>query len=170
MGRPGALVAWAAAVVVFALASALPAIAGQYEPRPGLHTGAVADAGAWQRLLADGLGTVIDLRTEAERRDRPDDRVVALARVHGLQVHHLPIAGADDLTLENVERLRQALDTAHGRVLMHCSDGDRSGALLALMAHFEEGLSRRRALALGRRAGLSSLETDVQLRLRRLRR
>lgn len=149
------------------LALPLPALTGQFEPRPGLHTGAVADAGHFQQLIAAGLGTVIDLRTGAERRG---DTMLGPIHSHGLRVQHLPIAGANDLTLENVERLRQALDQAQGRVLLYCSDGDRSGALLALMAHFEEGLSRRQALALGRRAGLSSLETEVQLRLRRLRR
>lgn len=149
------------------LGLSLPAWAGPFEPRPGLYTGALADAAQLQRLVAAGLGTVIDLRTADEREA---DALEPLARRHGLRVQHLPVATAADLTLENAERLRQALDQAQGQVWLHCSDGDRSGALLALMAHFEEGLSRRHALALGRRAGLSSLETQVQLRLRRLRR
>ena len=55
-------------------------------------------------------------------------------------------------------------------MLLHCASGNRVGALLALMAYHEEGVSRRQALDVGRAAGLGALESEVDQRLRASRR
>jgi uncharacterized protein (TIGR01244 family) len=137
--------------------------AGFREPRPGLYTGGVPTAKDMQALRARGVRTVIDLRTPQERVGNDSE---AAAQALGLRYETLAIDGAVDLTRENAERLRQALDNADGQVLLHCASGNRVGALLALMARYEEGLSRRDALAFGRAAGLGSLEPEVDRRLR----
>lgn len=132
------------------------------EPRPGLFIGTTVEA-----LGVAGLGTVIDLRSSDEI--GPDNPIAIQARALNLDYVPLPVAGAQDLTPARVEHLRSALDSSRGQVLLFCTDGDRAGALLALMAHQEEGLSRRAALSLGRRAGLSTLEAEVERRMRALR-
>ncbi len=132
------------------------------EPRPGLFVGTTPQA-----LTIRGLGTVIDLRSSDEI--GPDNPVAIEARALNLDYVSLPVAGAEDLTPARVEHLRSALDSSRGQVLLYCTNGDRAGALLALMAHQEEGLSRRAALSLGRRAGLRALEAEVERRMRALR-
>lgn len=137
--------------------------AGFREPRPGLFTGGVPTARDLAALRAHGVRTVIDLRGPDERTQRDSQ---AAAQALGLRYDTLVVEGAQDLTRENAERLRQALDDADGQVLLYCASGNRVGALLALMARYEEGLSRRDALAFGRAAGLGSLEPEVERRLR----
>lgn len=157
------------AALALLLGGALPAIAadpvleGFREPRPGLYTGGVPGAKDLQALRARGVRTVIDLRAPHERTQRDSE---GAAQALGLRYETLVIEGAQDLTRENAERLRQALDDADGKVLLHCASGNRVGALLALMARYEEGLPRREALEFGRAAGLGSLEPEVERRLR----
>lgn len=134
------------------------------QPRPGLHTGGVPSAEQLDRFQARGVRTVIDLRHPDELKN---DAVAVEATARGMRYVKLPINGADGLTRENAERLRSALDAADGEVLLHCASGNRVGALLALMAHFEEGVPRRQALELGRRAGLKALEPEVDARMTR---
>ena len=134
------------------------------QPRPGLHPGGVPTAEQIERLAARGVATVIDLRHPSELRN---DHVAEAAAGHGMRYLNLPVAGADGLTRENAERLRSALDASEGEVLLHCGSGNRVGALLALMAHYEEGLPRRQALELGRQAGLKALEPEVDARMSR---
>lgn len=140
---------------------------GFLEPRPGLYTGGVPDGRALDAFRRLGVGTVIDLRGPEERARRDTE---APAKALGMRYETLTITGADDLTPEAAERLRHALDEADGKVLLHCASGNRVGALLALMAWHEEGVSRRRALELGRAAGLGSLEPEVDRRMRARRR
>jgi protein tyrosine phosphatase (PTP) superfamily phosphohydrolase (DUF442 family) len=76
----------------------------------------------------------------------------------------IPVAGAADLTRINVELLDTALRVAEpaGRVLLHCVSGNRVGALLALRENWLYGASPEDALALGRAAGLTSLEPETR--------
>ncbi len=140
---------------------------GFHEPRPGLYTGGLPDADTLAAFKALGVGTVIDLRGNEERAKADTQPAAAML---GLQHEVLVIEGAADLTADNAERLKHALDAANGKVLLHCASGNRVGALLALMAHHEEGASRRQALELGRSAGLKSLEPEVDRRLRQSKR
>jgi protein tyrosine phosphatase (PTP) superfamily phosphohydrolase (DUF442 family) len=51
----------------------------------------------------------------------------------GLSYHALPVAGADDLTRENVAKFDQLMQkTAKEGVLLHFANGSRVGALMAL--------------------------------------
>jgi protein tyrosine phosphatase (PTP) superfamily phosphohydrolase (DUF442 family) len=81
-----------------------------------------------------------------------------------LRYVELPIAGASDLTRENVERLDRALRDAlpAGPVLLHCASGNRVGALLALRETWLRGAEPEAALALGRAAGLAGLEAKTR--------
>lgn len=140
---------------------------GFHEPRPGLYTGGRPDANALRIFGALGVDTVIDLRGDDERAVA-DTRAVTESL--GLRHEVLAIEGPGDLTPENAERLKHALDQSDGQVLLHCASGNRVGALLALMAFHHEDESRRQALEFGRAAGLKSLEPEVDMRLRQSRR
>ena len=131
------------------------------QPRPGLYTSAQPGVTDWSRLHALGVNTVINLRPAAEMAGR-DER--AEVRDAGLGYVSLPIAGADAITAENARALADAIASSQGKVLVHCSSGNRAGALLALAAQ-AQGMRPENALALGKTAGLTGLEPVVRERL-----
>lgn len=128
------------------------------QPRAGLHTGGQPTADDLARLHAQGVRTVIDLRGGQE--DRGYDEAAEAQRL-GLRYVALPIAGKDDVTPANAAALHALLQQQDGPVLLHCASGNRVGALLALGAARIDGASPQDALALGRAAGLTSLEPAV---------
>lgn len=146
-------------------AAALPAAlaSGFAQPRPGLHTGGQPMPEQLEQLAQGGVRTVIDLRTPGE--DRGFDQA-AHAEALGLRYITLPIDTADGLTPANATVLKQLLeDSGDGDVLLHCGSGNRVGALLAMIAAQHEGATPEEALALGRQAGLTSLEPRVAEKL-----
>jgi len=104
-----------------------------------------------------GFRTVINLRSEQEPGfEWEREKVEAL----GMRYVHIPVAGADGLTHENVEAIDAALERAlaEGPVLFHCASGNRIGAVLALRAAWLEGQDPERALGFGLASGLTRLE------------
>lgn len=138
------------------LASVIP---GLREPRAGLYTAGQPDAGAWSVAARHDVTTVIDLRPEGEMKGRDEATEVAAA---GLAYHRLPVAGADDVNTANAEQLQRLIAQAPGPVLVHCASGNRVGALLALGAAKDDGMTTDHAIAFGREAGLGSLELRVR--------
>lgn len=134
-------------------------IPGLRTPRAGVLTGGQPEATAWPLLADGGVGTVINLRPDAELDGRD---VAAEAATAGLDYVQIPVAGAGDVTTEKATALWQAMQAADGPVLVHCASGNRVGALMALAAVEHEGLAPEEALALGREAGLTSLEPKVR--------
>jgi protein tyrosine phosphatase (PTP) superfamily phosphohydrolase (DUF442 family) len=103
-------------------------------------------------------GLVISLLSADELGDEAE-RVAA----RNLGFLSIPIAGAADLTEDNARKLGEALQAHEGHpVLLHCGSGNRAGALLALEAHYAEGPTVEAAIALGKSAGLTSLEPAVR--------
>jgi uncharacterized protein (TIGR01244 family) len=112
--------------------------------------------------IADaGFVAVVDLRTEKE--DRGLDEQATIDRL-GMAYASLPISGASDITFDNAALLDRILENYQGRVLLHCGSGNRVGALFALRAKLH-GASSDDALAVGKAAGLTRLESVVQERL-----
>jgi uncharacterized protein (TIGR01244 family) len=150
-----------AAAETAATITAIPALA---TPRPGLMTAAQPAQDAWAALAAQGVTTVVNLRTTEEMAGRDEAAEVAAA---GMAYHHLPIASADELTGENAARLRALLDGVGGTVLVHCASANRAGALLAIEAAQSGAMTPVDAVNFGRSAGLTSprLEAEVRKRL-----
>ena len=124
------------------------------------HVSGQPSAEAISQLRSSGITTVIDLRPDQET---PDLDEKAVAEKAGLKYLVLPIAGAADLTRENVTRFDQLLkQTANEDVLIHCASGNRVGAMLALQARWIQGKSAEESLAVGKAAGLTGLTGDVQ--------
>jgi uncharacterized protein (TIGR01244 family) len=109
---------------------------------------------------AAGCKTVINLRPETEPGFAWEPEAV---RAAGMAYVSIPVAGAAGLTRENVARFDAALEeaTARGPVILHCSSGNRAGALLALRAAWLEGKDPATALEYGRASGLTGLEPAV---------
>jgi uncharacterized protein (TIGR01244 family) len=124
------------------------------------HVSGQPSAEAIAKLPSSGITTVIDLRPDQETPDL-DER--AVAEKAGLKYFVLPVAGAPDLTRENVMRFDQLLkETSSGNVLIHCASGNRVGAMLALQARWVNGKSAEESLAIGKAAGMTGLTSDVQ--------
>lgn len=132
------------------------------QPRADLFTGGQPTALQLKQLAADGIRTVIDLRTADEPRGFDEARV---SQELGLRYVSLPIADGSALTPANAAALKRALAASNGPVLLHCASSNRVGGLLALMAADQEGLPAQEALDLGKRSGLKSLEPIVRERL-----
>lgn len=132
---------------------------GLRKPRPGLLTAGQPSPEAWSSLAREGVGTVINLRPDSEMSGRDEAAEVAAA---GLAYHRLPVAGADGITVENARELMALIEDAEGDVLVHCASGNRVGALLALAAVVEGGKDAEAAVAVGKAAGLGSLEPRVR--------
>lgn len=114
------------------------------------------------RALADaGFTTVVDLRMPREARGLDERETVEQL---GMVYAPLPISGASDITFDNASALDQLLAETDGPVLLHCGSGNRVGALFALREKLL-GASSDEALAAGKAAGLTRLESVVSERL-----
>ncbi|TWI07967.1 beta-lactamase hydrolase domain-containing protein [Aerolutibacter ruishenii] len=149
----------AAAGAVGGQSVAGPQLAGLRQPSPGLYTGGQPTADAWGAMAAAGVGTVINLRPDAELAGRDEAGEV---RAAGMAYHQIPVAGAGDLTAENADKLWTLLQQAKGPVVVHCASGNRVGGLLSIAMARHGGLERDAALQLGREAGMVSTEARAR--------
>lgn len=115
------------------------------------------DEAAVEQYAAEGVKTVIDLRTAGEDRGMDEPAVVEEA---GMKYVSLPI-GRADITFEKAAELDALLDDAEGPVVVHCGSGNRVGALMALRAS-SKGATDEEALEVGKEYGLTSLAERVE--------
>jgi uncharacterized protein (TIGR01244 family) len=108
-----------------------------------------------------GYRSVIDLRAPTE--DRGFDEK---SKVEGLGMSYvsLPVEGAAGVTYANAGKLDKLLAELPKPILLHCSSGNRVGALLALRAK-ALGVDDGAALELGVANGLGSLKSAVEQKL-----
>lgn len=129
-------------------------------PLPGVLAAGQPSPDQLASLAAEGVRTVIDLRTLMEPGEFDEARE---AERLGLRYVSIPIAGPHDVSPETITRFSRELEAARnsGDVLIHCASANRAGAMLAL----DEGLTRNKpvadALTIGRAAGLTTLEPTV---------
>ena len=128
-------------------------------PYAGICTGGRPRQQHLRQARACGIKKVVSLCATSERNDF-DER--ELTQSLGMGYQNIPIAGPTDLTFNNAKLLAGAMaDAPEHPILIHCADGNRVGALLALKVHFVDGGPMERCLAVGRAAGLTSLESEV---------
>lgn len=126
---------------------------------PGLYSSGQPSVDDLAALAAIGVRSIINLR--GADGDSGYDEAHEAARL-GMRYMTLPIVGPDAVTAENAARLAHAIQHARtdGDVLVHCASGNRVGALIAL-ERGRHGDSPAQAIALGRAAGLTTLEPCV---------
>jgi len=113
-----------------------------------------------------GFKAVINLRTDGELPDPEQEST--WVKGFGMKYFHIPVAGAEGLTLENTQLFAEALSkTENYPLIVHCKGGDRVGAMFALKAFHIDGKSKEEALLIGKSAGLNSLATAVKKILER---
>ena len=131
-------------------------VTGKVAPVSGITPAGQPDAAALKVFADNGYGVVIDLRRPGEDRWL-DER----ATVEGLGMTYvnMPIGG-DGINFESARALDELLAGFDEPVLLHCGSSNRVGALLALRASLA-GADDEEALRIGKKAGLSSLESAV---------
>jgi uncharacterized protein (TIGR01244 family) len=143
-----------------ASATTLQAVVPNFrQPREHLITGGQPEASAWSTLAAHGVTTVINLRPQAEMGERDEAGEVTRA---GMVYREIPVADAAGITEAKARELWTLLEQSKGDVLVHCSSGNRVGALLAVGAATAGGETPEAALELGKRAGLTRAEPRVR--------
>ncbi len=128
-------------------------------PLPDLITGGQVTPQQWEALKEAGVRRFISLRPADEEGAGWEEEVAG----DEVDFVRIPVRGAAGLTRENVEALDRVLDASAGEpTVLYCASGNRVGALLALRAAWLDGADPEAALALGRAAGLRSLEPRVR--------
>ena len=151
------------------LAVATSALAGpdetgwkyRFEPAEGITAAGQPDENGLKELADDGYAAVIDLRAAGE--DRGIDEQ-GLVESFGMDYVSLPIAGRGAVNFENARKLDEILGRYDQPVLVHCASSNRVGALFALREKMN-GADDEDALAFGRSAGMTSLESTVKTRI-----
>ena len=133
-------------------------------PFEGVCTGGRPRPEDLRQARNSGVKTVISLCAPSEC-DNYDEG--ALVTALGMQYLNIPVASPADLTLDKAKALAEALREARdspvdGPVLVHCASGNRVGALFAIKACLIDGLTTEQSIAVGRAAGLTTLESEVR--------
>ncbi len=128
-------------------------------PLPGVLSGGQPSIEQVRALAASGYTTIINTRLHDE-----DDfsAEIAEAEALGMTYVQIPVGGADDLTMEHVQILADAMDASAGNVAIHCRSGNRVGALLALKAAWIDQAPPEEAIEVGLNGGLTRLELTVR--------
>jgi uncharacterized protein (TIGR01244 family) len=127
---------------------------------PGLVSSGQISQAQLARLPELGYRTVICLRSATEEGSGWEE---AQAKEEGVDFVRLPVPAATGLTEENARKLDEALEQHAGSgTIIACGTGNRVGALLALRAHFCQGVAPEQALELGKKAGMTKSEPEVR--------
>ena len=112
------------------------------------------------RILAEsGVKHIVNLRPESEL----DWDEGAFVESLGMQYHNIPVNGVEGITFKNARKLSQLLAGLKNKpVLVHCSSGNRVGALKALTVSQSDSLGDEAAVAEGKQWGLTRLEPTVR--------
>jgi len=156
-------------VAALMLAVATSALAGpdetgwkyRFEPAEGITAAGQPDENGLKELADDGYAAVIDLRAAGEDRGIDEQGLVESL---GMDYVSLPIAGRGAVNFENARKLDEILGRYDQPVLVHCASSNRVGALFALREKMN-GADDEDALAFGRSAGMTSLESTVKTRI-----
>lgn len=141
------------------------AVMGGKVPFDNILTGGQPTEENLKEAHTKGIQTIINLRPANEKPSPAEEE--AWARKYRFHYVTLPISGPADVTRENAEKFNDLLKRYPFPVLVHCSTGNRVGAMFAMKAFFVDGKDADTAIAIGKDAGLAALENDVRSKLKR---
>jgi protein tyrosine phosphatase (PTP) superfamily phosphohydrolase (DUF442 family) len=129
------------------------------EPLPNLLTAGGLTPEGMAALVEAGYSRFISLRSPDEEGSGWEEDFAAAS---GIAFQRIAVPGPAGVTRENVEALDALLDEGGDEAtVLYCASSNRVGALLALRAHWLDGVGPDSALALGRAAGMTGLEPLV---------
>ncbi len=116
-----------------------------------------------ERLHEAGVTTVINLRTDQEMDNRdvvPFDEAALVERL-GMRYVHVPSGGPETpYSPEMVARVAAALESADGKVLLHCTVAWRASHLWTAYLHRYRDLPLEEAVQHGRAINLGTLPLE----------
>lgn len=140
------------------------ALPEQITPTPNRVVTGTLDPQKLKAIASAEVPHIVSLQPHSEH---PDFDEAARAQALGIQRHHRPIAGADDLDRDAALWLDRVLAAIGDEAaVLHCASGNRVGALIALRAAWIKGMPAEAAIAEGKRWGLTGLESAVRERLK----
>lgn len=110
-------------------------------------------AADFEQAKMGGVKSVINLRHHAENKDFDEQKVVTDL---GLTYHNVPWNGPDQLTDAKFDEVRSLLASVERPILLHCSSGNRVGAMWLAHRVLDHDLSYDAALAEAKIVGLTS--------------
>ncbi len=129
------------------------AILNAKTPTPGVITGGQPTEEQLQQAKDSGVKVVVNLRAKGEKGElvNEGEKVAEL----GMKYVHMPIESKawNGLNEDNAKKLAELL--TEGPVLVHCTSGERAGALFALKAFYVDKQSAEEALKVGEDHGLT---------------
>lgn len=129
-------------------------------PTSSLYVSGQPKPDAFAAFSREGVKHVINLRTPEEAPELNEAAVVTQA---GMTYYNIPIAGAGDLTRDNVRKLDTLLKKIGSEpVLIHCSSGNRAAALITLRAAWMQNVPIDDAIQMGKSYGLTKLLPDIR--------
>lgn len=121
------------------------------------------DSASFVRLKADGVTTVINLRTAQEMANRsmvPFDEQ-ALVEGLGMKYIHIPLGGAETpYTQEALRKFADTLNAAHGKVLLHCTVAWRASHMFAAYLIRYQGMPPAQAIAYAKAVNFGELPLE----------
>jgi len=128
-------------------------------PEPGVLAAGQPTGTQVQLAAEDGFKTVLDLRTPDEPRDFDEKED---ARLNGLVYVNVPVSPTA-LDQATIDRFLAAMKQAKRPILLHCSNGNRVGALWYAWLVLEEGKPPAAALAKAKAVGLKNPELTQKI-------
>lgn len=117
---------------------------------------------SFSALAQAGIQVIVNLRPQVEQ----DWNEQAVVESLGMRYINLPIAGSGGVTHDNAKKLAVILAELEGKqVLVHCSSGNRVGALTALNSFEKNDGDLNAAIDEGKKWGLTALEPFVREKL-----
>ncbi|MCJ8312181.1 MAG: hypothetical protein HRU38_07790 [Saccharospirillaceae bacterium] len=111
----------------------------------------------------NGFKTVINLRSRGEIGSWNERKKIEAL---GMRYVSIPISGLDDFNINVLNEINEVVfETvfeAKGFVLIHDSNANRIGALMALEAFFNHDMSVEEAVSLGKKSGMTTLEDYIR--------
>ena len=101
-----------------------------------------------EKMKADGVTTVVNLRVEGEESSLTPAEERAVAERLGLEYHHLPIS-LSNLNETQVKELRKILSDSPGPVFVHCGLGQRACSLSLAAAELDADSILKESAKLG---------------------
>lgn len=118
---------------------------------------------AMQKLKAEGVSTIVNLRTPDEMKNKDSTPIAEphLARLLAVDYHHLPAGGPDyPYTPATVSAFNNIVEKAQGTVFLHCNSARRATHLWVAWLYQHQGLSIDEAIALGRQANFGGMPLE----------
>lgn len=118
------------------------------------------DLDAW---AAQGVTTVVNLRSRAETAELPFDSSAEMA-ARGFAYSEIPMGGADGVSPDIVDQLAAILENAEGPVVLHCRTGTRAAHAYAALLQAQSELGAEGLANFGWPGGLDAATVDALTR------